>query len=462
MADILVIDDDANLRTALQMALMQKGHTCRLAENAERGWNLYREKAPDLALLDLRLPDMNGLELLARMRSHGVECPVVIMTGFGTVSNAVSAMKQGAAEFIEKPSSLRDVCELVKNLMDDRAFVRRPDAGSPSSGAASAEVLLLGECEAMREIRSLARKIASMPLDAGIGLVATLITGETGTGKEMLARLIHRHGEQPDAPFIHVNCTAIPESLFEAEHFGHERGVFTDAKQSRSGLIEAAEGGTLFLDEVGDMPLNFQSKLLLAVETGRFRRLGATSEKQVRTRIIAATNDDPHEKAAAGRFRRDLLHRLSMFHIRMPPLRERGEDIELLAEHFLERFARKLEQDRRELSPGAREAMHAYPWPGNVRELAHSLLRALVTTESGIISAEALQLGDGLTPDPADPPASEPGALQEIVPLAVMEERLIRAAMKHTGGNVAEAARLLGMPRGTLRYRIEKLGLESE
>ncbi len=457
MADILIIDDDANLGLALSMTLGQQGHSCRVADTLEKGWAELHRKEPDLGLLDLQLPDGTGLDLLQRMRTSGYRTPVVIMTAFGTVTTAVTAMKSGAHDFIEKPLSVGEVCRLVERLLKSRELALGIEVNQAVGDPLEPRVI--AESPEMRSVLTLADKIAALPGRPGIGLPATLIVGETGTGKEVVARYIHQHSPAPDGPFVHVNCTAIPENLFEMELFGHERGVFTDAKARKNGLLETAEGGTLFLDEIGDLPLSLQPKLLTAIETGRFRRLGATSEQAVNTRVIAATSSDLEQKQTEGQFRSDLYHRLKLFHIRIPPLRERGEELFSLAGYLLAYFSGQLQRSVPAFSQEALAAMRAYSWPGNVRELAHVLLQALVLSEASELTPESLGLSGA-----AEIPAAEPVNLEfsftgGALPLASVERKLLEAALRHAGGNITEAAKLVGLPRGTFRYRLEKLGL---
>jgi two-component system response regulator AtoC len=461
MADILIVDDDANLGIALEMSLKQAGHDCRLAGTASAGWNELQARQPDLALLDLQLPDSTGMDLLARIQDQKLDVPVIIMTAFGTVTTAVSAMKQGAADFIEKPLSVKDMCRLVMRLLKSREIARRIDTRQPLEPSANVGPEFIAASPAMKHVIGLAAKIAALPARSGIGLTTTLMLGETGTGKEMVARYIHSCTSNPDGPFVHVNCTAIPETLFEMEHFGHERGVFTDAKSAKQGLLETAHGGTLFLDEIGDMPQHMQGKLLVAIETGRFRRVGATAEQTMNARIIAATNCDLEARSEAGQFRADLYHRLKMFQIKLPPLRERPEDISALTDHFLLHFSRQLQRAVPELAPDARDALHKHPWPGNVRELAHVLLQTLVIGDEQVLTASHL----GLEPGRASAALAPVGSAVEFdfssgsVCLAQVEKRLLQAALAHANGNISEAAKLVGMPRGTFRYRVEKLGL---
>lgn len=459
MADILIVDDDINLGLALKMTLEQAGHGCRIAETAEGGWAELLRCEPDLALLDVQLPDLSGLELLARVRQHGLKIPAIVMTAFGTVTSAVTAMKQGAEDFIEKPLSVNEVCQLVARLLKSRDLARTLDTRVADRSVEAGMPELIAESPAMKEVLALAERIAALPPRMGIGLTTTLILGETGTGKEMIARYIHRRGSRCKAPFVQVNCTAIPENLFETELFGHERGVFTDAKASRQGLFEAANHGTLFLDEIGDMPLAMQAKLLVAIETGRFRRVGAIAEQAVDVQVIAATNSDPQEKLKTGELRADLYHRLKTFQIKLPPLASRGDDIFQLSDYFLKQFCRELQREVPKLSPDAREAMRRYPWPGNVRELAHVLLQAVVTEDKAPLSADELGIGVGSGGREPRPVSADFDFSQGALPLESVERRLLQAALNHANGNITEAARLVGMPRGTFRYRLEKLGL---
>jgi transcriptional regulator with GAF, ATPase, and Fis domain len=305
----------------------------------------------------------------------------------------------------------------------------------------------------------MARKIAAVPSEPGGGLVTTLITGETGTGKEVIARLIHHHSPRGDQPLVQVNCTAIPENLFEAELFGHERGTFTDAKAGRKGLFEVAHEGTLLLDEIGDMPMSMQAKLLVALENGRFRRLGGSTERTADVMVMAATNSDLERKVDAGEFRADLYYRLKMFCVELPPLRERGVDLILLAEHFIERFSRKFHRTPPGLTAEAREQLRRYPWPGNVRELAHVLQRALLVSSDNVLDLRNV----GIDRTESTSEQSKREVLFDFsngsCTMAAVEKHLLQAAMEHTQGNTSEAARLLGLTRGGLRHRLDKLGI---
>jgi DNA-binding NtrC family response regulator len=290
-----------------------------------------------------------------------------------------------------------------------------------------------------------------------------LVLGETGTGKEIVTRFIHHHGLRPDRPFVQVNCTAIPETLFEAELFGYEKGSFTDAKSTKKGLIEMAQEGTLFLDEIGDMPLATQAKLLVAIESGRFRRIGATAERMADVRVVAATNSDLQRKVDQGTFRADLFYRLKVFTIDLPPLRERGDDLFLLTDYFLEQSCRKLHKVVPRIPPDTRELMRRYAWPGNVRELANVLQRAVLVNDGDALDPSVLGIGRGIVSTAEVASASSSGLSFDFrsddCTLDAVERRLIQAALQHTGGNVSETARILGLTRGGLRHRMDKLGL---
>jgi len=460
MADILIIDDEENLSYSLQLALKRAGHRCRVAETLEAGRAEYSRRLPDLILLDMQLPDGNGIDLMARMHREGYDVPVIMITAFGTVSSAVAAMKQGAVDFIQKPLSMEEVCLAVERCLEHRQIRNRLDAYQEAQRRESGEMRIVGESPGMKSVLAMAEKVARVSGGTHGGLVTILMLGETGTGKEVIARYIHHRSDRPDRPFVQVNCTAIPESLFETELFGHEKGSFTDAKGTKKGLLEMAQEGTLFLDEIGDMPLTTQAKLLVALESGRFRRIGGTAERSVDVRVIAATNSDLERKVQEGLFRADLYYRLKVFTIELPPLRDRGEDLFLLADYFLERFCRKFHKPVPKLPPETRRVMAEYPWPGNVRELANVLQRAVLVAESDTLDPSLLGLGGTAASRSA---ASSPHVTfdfsGEDCTLAAVEKRLIQAALDHTRGNVSEAARLLGLTRGGLRHRMGKLGL---
>jgi len=456
MSDILIVDDEENLSYSVQLALQRSGHMCRIAETAAGALNECTAKAPDLALVDIQLPDHSGIELMGQFREQGLDFPVIVITAFGTVSSAVAAMKQGAVDFLQKPLAMEEVCLAVERCLENRQIRNQLDAYQEAQRRASSDLQLIGQCPQIKRVLSLADKIAALPIEPGAGLVSTLLLGETGTGKEVVARYIHHRSQRADRPFVQVNCTAIPENLFEAELFGHEKGTFTDAKATNKGLMEMAHEGTLFLDEIGDMPLATQAKLLVAIETGRFRRLGSTTERVVGLRVMAATNSDLEAKVQKGQFRADLYYRLKGFCIELPPLRARGDDLFMLTDHFIRRFCRKFHKPPVALLPETREFMGRYAWPGNIRELANVLQRAVLVSESGALAPAVLGIaGSGPAPAVGLGFDFDDGHCT----LAEVEKRLLQAALRHTRGNISEAARLLGLTRGGLRHRLEKCGL---
>jgi DNA-binding NtrC family response regulator len=462
MADILVVDDEENLCYSIRLALQRAGHTCRTAETAGDAMAECHRQMPDLAIIDIQLPDSDGIELTRQLRDQGADFPIIIITAYGTVDTAVAAMKQGAHDFVQKPISMEELQLVVHRCLEDRDLRNQLDAYRESQRRGAQELQIIGQCERMREVLALADRIGTVPGDPGTGLVTTLLLGQTGTGKEIIARYIHARSPKPDQPFVQVNCTAVPENLFESELFGHERGAYTDAKTAKKGLLEMAHGGTLFLDEIGHMPAATQAKLLVAIETGRFRRLGATTERVVDVRVLAATNTHLEAQVQRGEFRPDLFYRLKMFCIQLPPLRERGDDVFLLADHFILRFCRKFNKLPMSLSDEARDVMRRYAWPGNVRELANVLQRAVLVNDSSILTPEVIGIqADRSGPRPASP--THPFDFDhDDCTLAAVEARLIKAALQRAGGNVSETARLLGLSRGALRHRMEKLGLDAE
>ncbi len=459
MADILVVDDEENLCYSIQLALRHAGHQCRIADTVEAALAQCTRRVPDLALIDIQLPDGSGIDLMARLREQGMDAPVMVITAFGTVATAVAAMKQGAVDFIQKPLSMEELCLAVDRCLENREIRDQLDAYRETQRRGSGELKIVGECPDMRGVLSLADRIAALPGDPGTGLVSTLLLGETGTGKEVVARYIHHHSRRPDQPFVQVNCTAIPENLFEAELFGHERGAYTDAKAVKKGLLEVAHKGTLFLDEIGHMPLSAQAKLLVAIETGRFRRLGGTTERLADVRVMAATNTDLDRKVSSGGFRPDLFYRLKVFCIKLTPLRNRGDDLFLLADHFIERFCRKFHKPPVTLTPQTRDLMKRYPWPGNVRELANVLQRAVLVNDSDTLEPSVLGIQVGGLSQPAATAGLRFDFDGDDCTLVSVEKRLLRAALNHTGGNISETARVLGLTRGGLRHRLEKLGI---
>ena len=476
---VLIVDDERTLARAIKAFLTESGYEAEVAGDAEQALRLLETMRPDVVFSDVRLPGMNGIELLRRIREFDPAIPVIIMTAHGTIEGAVEAVKLGAFDYLKKPVDLEELRLLAdrarenSQLKQELSYYRRRDAArdTPIAG-------VIGESPAIRAVLDQARQIAALDETPPV-----LITGETGTGKGLVARTIHGASPRASKPFIEVNCTAIPGTLMEAELFGHERGAFTDAKESRMGLFEAAAGGFLFLDEVGDVELSLQGKLLKAVEERTVRRVGGIRDRQIDVRILAATNRDLERDAQRDHFRRDLYFRLAVIILHLPPLRERGSDILQLAQHYLERFNAKYGKQVRQIDPRARDLMLSYPWPGNVRELSHVIERAVLWSRGPTLDPEHLSLvtplGSAAEPAtsgvearaaasaaPAQPPApaSNTGETTTLplpgMDLESWERSMIEQALREASGNQTRAAQRLGISRDTLRYRLKKYGIQ--
>jgi DNA-binding NtrC family response regulator len=453
MPSLLVIEDESVLGRQIARALAAAGHEVRSADCAEDGMLAVREEAPDLVLLDLRLPDRSGLDVLSEIRDFDPGIPVLLMTAYGSVSDAVEAMRRGAADYLQKPLDLDELRMLVDRVLArqrrerELAYHRERGRTLPAG--------IVGKHPSLEQIFSTVERLREAGL-APDKRPAVLLTGETGTGKGVIARAIHE--VLGSGPFIEVNCTAMPESLMEAELFGHERGTFTDAKTARAGLFEAAEDGTIFLDEIGHASLDLQAKLLKLIEEKRVRRLGSSRDRPVSVHVIAATNRDLDAAVEQGEFRRDLLHRLRVLSFQIPPLRDRGEDVPLIARHFCEELGRTYGREVR-LSEEAERLLSAYPWPGNIRELRNVLERAILLEPGDELGAAAFSVLLGASAA-AEAPAGTFRLPQAGIDLGEVEKNLIRQALERTGGNRTRAAALLGLTRDTLRYRLEKFGLD--
>ena len=462
---VLIVDDERTLARAIKAFLTEAGYEAEVAGDAEQALAMLETLRPDVVFSDVRLPAMNGIELLRRIREFDPAISVVIMTAHGTIEGAVEAVKLGAFDYLKKPVDLEELKLLADRaretslLKQELSYHRRQAARDiPMAG-------IIGRSPALKAVLDQARQIATLAETPPV-----LISGETGTGKGLIARTIHAASARASKPFIEVNCTAIPGTLMESELFGHERGAFTDARESRMGLFEAAEGGFLFLDEVGDIELGLQGKLLKAVEERSVRRVGGNRDRRIDVRILAATNRDLERAARQDLFRRDLYFRLAVIILHLPPLRERGVDVVLLAEEFLKRFSAKYGKEVGQLDARARELLLAYPWPGNVRELSHVIERAVLWSRGGALDFEYLELshpaeGDQSTStqrptDTAPGGAETPGSLPQLgTGLEQWEKSLILQALRESGGNQTRAAARLGITRDTLRYRLKKHGL---
>ena len=451
MPSILVIEDEPVLRRQIARALEGAGHEVHLADQGDEGLATAQSAVPDLVLLDLRLPDCSGLDVLSGIRSLDESIPVVLMTGHGSVADAVEAMRRGAVDYLQKPLDLEELRLLVDRVLgqlrrDRELAYHRERSRALPAGIVGDDATLLAIFAQVERLREAALPPGKRP--------ALLLTGETGTGKGIVARAIHEL--LGGGPFIEINCTAMPESLMEAELFGHERGSFTDAKSARTGLFEASEGGTLFLDEIGHASLDLQSKLLKAIEDKRVRRLGSSLEREVDVHVITATNRDLDEAVAQGEFRGDLLHRLRVLSFEIPPLRSRPGDIAELARHFCDEIGR-LYGRQLTLGADAERELVRYAWPGNVREVRNVIERAILLEPGDTLGADAFGM---LLRGRDDVAATDPFALPAGgVNLAELERDLIRQALERMGGNRTRAAALLGLSRDTLRYRLEKFDL---
>jgi DNA-binding NtrC family response regulator len=403
--------------------------------------------AIDLVLLDQRLPDGDGLTLLRQIKESSPDTLVILMTAFSTVENAVAAMKHGAYHYLNKPFNLDDVSAVVEKALETSRLRREVRMLRGSQSRDYGFDAIIGSSSAMGEAKSLLERIAASPA------TTVLLTGETGTGKDLAAKAIHYNSERASKPFLNITCSALPEQLLESELFGHERGAFTDARQQKRGLLETADGGTVFLDEIGEMTPGLQAKLLRFLEERTFKRVGGLTDIRVDVRVIAATNRSLEDEVKAGRFRDDLFYRLQVMPVRLPPLRERVGDIRLLVAHYIDRYNREFRKHVRGLQPGAQAMLDQYRWPGNVRELRNAIERAMLLADNGLLGPD-----DFATLSKAAAPATF-RLPPEGVDLETVERQLVIQALQRAGGNQTQAGHLLGINRDQVRYRIEKFGL---
>jgi len=449
---ILIIDDEENLRHMLSVMLTRQGYQVDSAANGVEGLDIVRNRVYDFILCDIRMPEMDGKAFLMKALQEHVTSPIIMMSAYGTVDTAVECMKKGAYDFISKPFKKDEIVMVLKKaeererLKEENSHLRDTVAGRFTYSG------IIGRNAGMEEIFSQIRKIA--------GLKTTiLVLGESGTGKEVVARAIHTNGRRASKPFVAVNCGAIPENLLESELFGYVRGAFTGAVGDKSGLFEQANGGTLFLDEIGEMPLLLQVKLLRVLQEEEIRRVGASVSTKIDVRVISATSRDLETAVREGRFREDLYFRLNVFCLRLPPLRERVEDIPLLAEHFLATVFSERGEEKPRIAPDAMRSLMAYSWPGNVRELENAIEHAAILCD-----------GAGIT-DSCLPPAirsahSGQSAVDQEENLSIkkaedaIERDLIRKALARTGGNRTQAARILEISHRSLLYKLKEFGID--
>ncbi len=456
MATLLIIEDEAVLAKNIARYFEKQGHAVEVAHDGLAGVAAARRVMPDVVIVDFQLPGLDGLDVIRALRKIDAELRCVMVTGHASVPMAVDAMKAGSMDLLTKPVSLASLKAVVDRALAERGTRRALDYYQKKEADESSLDALAGESGPMRALRDLVRTIASSePADRSPG-APILVLGETGAGKELVARACHYAGPRAAAPFVEINCAALPANLIEGELFGHEKGAFTDAQARKIGLIEAADGGTLFLDEIGELDLSLQAKLLRVLENLRVRRLGALQDRQVNVRIVCATNRDLDQLVEAGRFRSDLLYRLRVFQINIPPLRARGDDVLLLARRFLAQVAQRYGRPPPALDASACAALIAHHWPGNVRELRNVIERAVLLCQGKALGADDLALG----PRPAMAPSTHSAPAAGSNSLEALERQHLLRALEQAEWNVTRAARLLDISRDTLRYRIDKHGLQ--
>jgi two-component system nitrogen regulation response regulator GlnG len=481
MAHLLLIDDDSALiPEQVRQAFPNPHHRVEVAGTGAEGLEHVRGDPPDVILLDLRLPDQSGLEVYQQVRRIDARIPVVFVTLAKGADAAIEAMKQGAYDYLFKPLDLHQLRRVVGEALEVAQRMREPAVVVETLPDPDVDGAIVGSCPAMREVYKAIGRVAAQN-------VPVLITGESGTGKELVARAIYQHGPRAKAPFLALNCAAIPEQLLESELFGHEKGAFTGADRRRIGKFEQCHGGTLFLDEIGDMPLALQAKILRVLQEQAFERVGGNETIETDVRLIAATHRDLTAWSAEGKFRPDLYYRLGVFTIHLPPLRERGDDLPILVQHYLRRFSRELGREVREAAPEALERLQSYPWPGNIRELQSVLKQALLQASGTVLLPAFLPELSGGPPHPSSslPSTGAKGGGEGAAPAGAdfdlgafirhrlapdsqnlyaethreVDRLLLPLLLEYTGGNQHQAARLLGIARQTLRQKLRDLGL---
>jgi len=461
MKTILVVDDEPNYLVILSELLRDEGYEAFTAASAEEGLNITRQADLDLIITDMRMPGMDGLELLKTVKGINPVLPVIMITAFGEVDKAVAAMQAGAFNYLTKPFDNDELLVSINKAVDHYEIIRENNRLRAEISERTSYASMVGKNQRMREIYSLIEKVAPTP-------TSVLITGESGTGKELVARAVHSHSPRLEAPFISLNCAGLPENLLESELFGHEKGAFTGAVSLRKGRFELADGGTLFLDEVGEMPLSLQAKLLRVIQEKTFERVGGNRSLKVDVRIIAATNKDLKEEMELGSFREDLYYRLDVVHIHLPPLRERTDDIPMLTAHFVAKFARELQRPNLHILPETVSFLTTLPWEGNIRELENTIERAAVLCSDEVITPEDVQ------PDTAGDQAGtgwgENLQLEQLIPpdtplpevLNAIEKKMVTQALEKADNIQTRAAASLGITKSLLQYKMKKYGLHKK
>jgi nitrogen regulation protein NR(I) len=470
MPKLLVVDDERNVLYSIEKTFQSDNLEVICAQTGGQAIELAKREKPDVAILDVRLSDMSGLDVFDRIRENDPRLPVIVVTAYAATDTAIEAMKRGAYEYLLKPIDVLQLRELVQRALELSRFRHVPTVFHEGEAAAEAE-RIVGRCPAMQEVYKAIGRVAPSE-------VTVLITGESGTGKELVARALWQHSGRADKTFLAINCAALPETLLESELFGHEKGAFTGAERRRIGRFEQANGGTLFLDEASDMSAGTQAKLLRVLQEHRFERVGGEETIRTDVRLLAATNKDLDKEVAAGRFRSDLFFRLNVFSIHLPPLRERRDDIPLLTDHFLHVLARTMGRSIHGIAPGVRERLAEYDWPGNVRQLQSVLKYAIIRASGEVLTLDCLPEAI-LQPGSA---AQGAGAMARLPDVAARTASLLRAGetdlyrqvsletdrtvldvvLRHAKGNQVQASELLGISRSTLRAKLRALGMTAE
>jgi two-component system NtrC family response regulator len=461
MNTILVVDDEPNYLIVLSELLKEEGFEVVTAESGEAGLKIVEDTDLDLVITDMRMPGMGGLELLTSIKNYNKDLPVIMITAFGEVEKAVVAMKAGAYNYLAKPFNNEELLVNIRKAIEHYSILRENLRLRGEARVRYGFASIVGKNARMQEVYQLIEKVAPTP-------ASVLITGESGTGKELVARAIHINSPREKEPFISVNCAALPETLLESELFGHERGAFTGATSMRKGRFELADNGTLFLDEIGDIPLSLQAKLLRVLQERSFERVGGVKPIKVDVRIITATNRDLKDEVDKGDFREDLYYRFNVLHIHLPPLRERTDDIPMLTEHFIGKFAELLDKPNLKISGDALRYLTGLPWEGNVRELENTIERAAI-----LCSDETIQTGDvhpDITRGKEDEAWSPDGDFANCLPsdlplpevLSGVEEQMVKRALEDANHVQARAAESLGITKSLLQYKMKKYGLQKK
>jgi two-component system response regulator AtoC len=462
--NILVVDDEQAMRIFLTKILLQENYSVVTASSGAEAVNRVTCDEPDIVILDLRLPDMDGMAVMEKIKKILPAVPVIIITAHGGVQSAVEAMKKGAYHYLTKPFKVDELLIMLEMALERESLRRQVTHFRKQQRKEHQGKAIVGNSPAMKKVHEMVERIAESDS------TNVLIYGESGTGKQLIAHAIHYRSRRASKPFVEVNCASIPDTLMESELFGFERGAFTDAREKKSGLLEEADGGTFFFDEIGDMSFHLQAKLLKFLDTKSFRRVGGTKEIHVDLRIIAATNQDLLGAVERKEFRADLFYRLNVATLVLPRLNERKEDIPLIAEHFMEEYSRKLAKSLTSISPEALEVLMEYSWPGNVRELENVMERAAILSQDGVIHSSHLPInlmrrgkdgkgrgGHGLSMEGLE--IGNGRSMKDIV--QEVEEQLITEALQRCGGNQVQAAKVLGITRDILRYRMKQYGIPS-